>query len=264
MTGRGPGRAGPAPPASDHARSWWADEEGSRYERGRPAYPDAVAGLLEDRLDLRAGSRVLDVAAGTGKLTRLLTGTPAAVTAVEPMPGMRRQLRAQVAGVAVVAGLAEALPFAAGGFDAVTVAQAFHWFALPQASRELRRVLRPGGRLALVTNRRRLVLPWVRELWAVVGRYERLAPRPASSRTWRAELDAAGDFGDFERHRLPHLQRFASLEEFDARFLSISFVILLGESDRRALLRDLHAVVAGVDPLAVPLQTEIEVATRRG
>lgn len=263
MTPTGRGRRG-TPGPSAHARSWWADEEGWRYEQGRPEYPDGVVDLLGDRLALGGGTRVLDVAAGTGKLTRLLTRTPAAVTAVEPMPGMRRELRRRAPLATVVAGRAEMLPFAGGRFEAVTVAQAFHWFDVPRASRELRRVLRPGGRLALVTNRRRLTQPWLRELWAVVGRYERLAPRPRSSRTWRADLEAAGDFAGFEHHRLPNLQHFGSLDEFDARFLSISFVILLAESDRQALLRDLHAVVAGVDPLVVPLLTEIEVATRRG
>jgi ubiquinone/menaquinone biosynthesis C-methylase UbiE len=246
-----------------HATSWWADEEGVRYERGRPDYPDAAVELLADHLALRPGSRVVDVAAGTGKLTRLLTRTEAAVTAVEPMPGMRAQLRRQAPAATVVSARAEHLPLVSESIDAVTVAQAFHWFSVPHASRELRRVLRPGGRLALVTNRRHLPEPWLKELWSVLGRYERLAPRPSGTRNWRALLDDAGDFGSFERFELPNEQRFATLDDFDARFASISFVILLGEADRRALLRDLHEAVAGVDPLVVPLRTEIEVAIRR-
>jgi ubiquinone/menaquinone biosynthesis C-methylase UbiE len=247
-----------------HATSWWAEEEGQRYELGRPSYPDAAIEVLVDQLGLKAGSRVADVAAGTGKLTRLLTGTGAEVVAVEPMPGMRSQLRVHAPRARVLAGRAEELPLRSASLDAVTVAQAFHWFDVAQATHELRRVLRPGGRLALVTNKRHTPEEWSKDLWRVLRRYQNLAPRPAAARHWRAMLDEGEDFGTFERFEVHNEQRFDSLQEFDARFASISFVILLGEEDRRCLLRDLHAVVAGVDPLVVPLRTEIEVATRRG
>jgi ubiquinone/menaquinone biosynthesis C-methylase UbiE len=247
-----------------HATSWRPDEEGIRYEQGRPSYPDGAVEVIADQLGLRAGTRVADIAAGTGKLTRLLTATGARVTAVEPMPGMRSQLRAHAPGATIVAGTAEAVPLRSGSVDGITVAQAFHWFDVPTASRELRRVLRPGGRLALVTNKRHAPEAWQRDLWDVLRRYEPLAPRPEATRHWRRALDECGDFGDFERFEVHNEQRFASLDELDARFASISFVILLGEADRRALLRDLHSAVAGVDPLVVPLRTEIEVATRRG
>ncbi len=249
---------------TSHATSWWTEEEGVRYERGRPNYPDNLADVLTDQLRLRRGSKVVDLAAGTGKLTRLLASTPADVTAVEPMPGMRSQLLRHAPYAHVVTARAEHLPLGSGTVDAVTVAQAFHWFDVPAASRELRRVLRPGGRLALVTNKRHTPAPWLHELWDVLRRYERLAPRPPSSRNWRRALDETGDFGSFDRFELHNQQHFATLDAFDARFTSISFVILLGEEDRLALLRDLHQAVAGVDPLVVPLRTEVEVASRRG
>jgi SAM-dependent methyltransferase len=250
--------------APSHATSWWPEEEARLYELGRPGYPDAAIEVLTDQLGLKPGARVVDVAAGTGKLTRMLVTTGAEVVAVEPMPGMRTQLGLHAPGARVVAALAEVLPLRSGCADAVTVAQAFHWFDVTTASRELRRVLRPGGHLALVTNKRHTPEEWNKELWRVLGRYEALAPRPATSRNWRAALDELGDFGMFDRFEVHHEQRFESLDEFDARFASISFVILLSEEDRRALIRDLHAVVAGVSPLVVPLRTEIEVATRRG
>jgi ubiquinone/menaquinone biosynthesis C-methylase UbiE len=249
---------------SSHATSWRPDAEGRRYELGRPSYPDTAIEVLADQLGLRPGAVVVDVAAGTGKLTRLLEKTGAEVIAVEPMPGMRAQLRHYAPGARLVAARAEQLPLRSGTADAVTVAQAFHWFDVREASREIRRVLRPGGHLALVTNKRHTPEEWHKDLWRVLRRYEGLAPRPPSSRNWRAALDDGDDFGTFDRFEVHNEQRFDSLDEFDARFASISFVILLAEEDRRALIRDLHDVVAGVDPLVVPLRTEIEVATRRG
>jgi ubiquinone/menaquinone biosynthesis C-methylase UbiE len=254
--------ADPIPPS--HATSWAREEEGRRYELGRPTYPLTAIEVLADQLGLKPGARVVDVAAGTGKLTRLLGATGAEVIAVEPMAGMRSELVRHAPEARVVSARAEQLPLRSGCADAVTVAQAFHWFDVPRARAELRRIIRPGGHLALVTNKRHTPEEWNKELWRVLRRYEALAPRPASSHNWRAVLDEGDDFGTFDRFEVHNEQRFDSLEEFDARFASISFVILLDEADRRALLRDLHAVVAGVDPLVVPLRTEIEVATRRG
>ena len=258
------GAARGGPPGSEHARSWSATKEAASYELGRPAYPKLAQDVLADELGLRAGTRVLDVAAGTGKLTRVLARTGADVIAGEPMYGMRVQLLESVPDIDVVAGLAESLPFRDRSVDAVTVAQAFHWFSVAEASHEFRRVLRPGGRLAVINNQRHSVGPWVEELWQTLGRYEALAPRPESTRGWREALDRTGDFGSFDRFQVANEQRFANLGEFDARFTSISFVIQLDPEDRRALLDELHKIVAGVDPLVMPLRTVIDIATRRG
>jgi ubiquinone/menaquinone biosynthesis C-methylase UbiE len=119
------------------------------YERGRPGWPeDAVATLLG-----RWGARqVLDLAAGTGKLTRLLV-PHAEVTAIEPVDGMRAVLEQQVPGAHVLAGTAEEIPLPDESVDAVFAAEAFHWFDLERAPAEIARVLRAGGHLAVLFNR---------------------------------------------------------------------------------------------------------------
>src|SRR5947207_15073693 len=97
------------------------------YERGRPDYPKAAVKRIVERLELRPGRTVLDLAAGTGKLTRLLVPSGANVIAVEPLLEMRQELEKHVRGIATLGGTAERIPLTDSYVDAVTVAQAFHW-----------------------------------------------------------------------------------------------------------------------------------------
>jgi len=134
------------------------------YERGRPGYPRAAIELLAAQLGLWAGSRIVDLAAGTGKLTRVLDGRGWRVVAVEPVPEMRAQLRLAVPGVEVLDGTAEGLPFPGESVDAVFVAQAFHWFDVEAAAAEITRVLAPGGGLGVIRNAWDRSVTWVGEL----------------------------------------------------------------------------------------------------
>src|SRR3954463_6409624 len=108
------------------ARSF--DALAAEYERGRPGWPAAALDAMADRLGLHASSTVLDLAAGTGKLTRLLVPRFATVIAVEPLDGMRAVLERVVPGVRALAGTAESIPLEDASVDAVVVAEAFHWF----------------------------------------------------------------------------------------------------------------------------------------
>ncbi|HET9690366.1 MAG TPA: methyltransferase domain-containing protein [Acidimicrobiales bacterium] len=244
-----------------HATSWGGPDQVGRYEAGRPGYPAEVGALIADVLDLRAGRRVVDLAAGTGKLTRVLMGSGAAVVAAEPIAAMRRELSARVVGVPVVAGVAEALPFADGALHAVTVAQAVHWFGWPAAAVELRRVLAPGGGLAVVTNGRDPAWAATDALNAVLERYEAEGPRPESVRAWRDGFDASHVFTAVTDAAVPHEQRFADREAFAARFASVSFAILLPDDLRARMVDDLWEAVAasGVDPLVMPLLARVEI-----
>jgi SAM-dependent methyltransferase len=158
--------------------------EADAYERARPSYPhDAVAWLVE-HLRIGPGALVADVAAGTGKFSRLLVPSGAGVVAVEPVASMA----AHLPDVPRVSAVAEGLPFRDGAFDALTVAQAFHWFDAPAALAEFRRVLRPGGRLGLVWNARDRSVPWVDRVWSIMDAVEKRAP-------WR-DHDHAGEAHD--------------------------------------------------------------------
>jgi ubiquinone/menaquinone biosynthesis C-methylase UbiE len=120
------------------------EQAADAYERARPTYPQAAVAWLCERLAVRRGRRVLDLAAGTGKLTRSLVAAGADVVAVEPIAAMRERLPPEVE---ALDGTAEAIPLPGASVDAVTVAQAFHWFDAEPALAEIHRVLRPGGTL---------------------------------------------------------------------------------------------------------------------
>jgi SAM-dependent methyltransferase len=135
------------------------------YERARPSYPEAAIDWL-----LPEGARtVLDLGAGTGKLTRGLAARGLDVVAVEPLAEMRASLAWAAPEARALEGTAEAIPLADDSVDALTVAQAWHWVDPERATAEAARVLRPGGTLGLIWNRRDERVDWVARLGEVMG-----------------------------------------------------------------------------------------------
>jgi SAM-dependent methyltransferase len=222
------------------------------YERGRPDYPPAVLAPLH----LSPGLVVLDLAAGTGKLTRLLVTSGASVIAVEPVAEMRAALPSSVQ---VLDGVAEQIPVDAGTVDLVTVAQAFHWFDGDAALREIHRVLRPGGRLALVWNRRIEADPANDAIERI------LAPHRAGTPThrldeWRAAFDRTNLFGPLEEHLFQH-EQILDADGMADRVGSISFVASLPDDTRAEVLAAARALAAD-GPVTVPYRTEVQIAQR--
>lgn len=148
------------------ARSLSFGSEAAAYERGRPSYPPEAIDWL-----LPPGARdVLDLGAGTGKLTSRLVERGLDVVAVDPIAEMLETLRVSLPDTPALLGTAEDIPLVDNSVDAVLVAQAWHWFDPDRAIPELARVLRPGGRLGLVWNTRDERSGWVRELGEIIGR----------------------------------------------------------------------------------------------
>jgi ubiquinone/menaquinone biosynthesis C-methylase UbiE len=157
----------PAAPAPvDRARSFGPVAEA--YDRGRPSYPaEAVAWLAGGEAKV-----VLELAAGTGKLTRELVDQGHAVFATEPDEAMLEVLRERVPEVSAKVATAEEIPANDRSVDVVVVAQAFHWFDHDAALAEIARVLKPGGHVALVWNSRDERIPWVRRMGDILGRQD--------------------------------------------------------------------------------------------
>jgi SAM-dependent methyltransferase len=231
------------------------------YERGRPSWAPEAVRLLEDELALGPGRVVADVAAGTGKLTRLLRPSGATVVAVEPIPEMAGVLRRVVPGVPVGLGLAERLPLRDGSVDAVVVAEAFHWFPVDETLAEVRRVLRPGGGLALLWNRAGSEpAPWQAQLGVLLaGMRDPSVPFSGShaTRDWAAEVAAAGGFTPVAPATFPH-EQVAEPGEVVAGALSTSWVAIRPEDERRRFAEEVRSMLAGHgSPLAVPWRTEV-------
>jgi ubiquinone/menaquinone biosynthesis C-methylase UbiE len=226
------------------------------YDRARPAYPDAALDWLARTLELGPGRTVLDLAAGTGKLTTGLARTRARVIAVEPSAGMLDRLRAALPEVEALEGEAEAIPLPDASADAVAVAQAFHWFATDSALAEIQRVLRPGGRLALVWNRRDLADPAQRALDAIFDAYEPDVPRHRHG-TWREAMDATARFAPLDTAELRHEQLLDADGVVD-RVLSTSFIAALPDAERARVADRTRCVAAEFgDPVVLPYVTEL-------
>ena len=229
---------------SDHATSF--GRAAATYERGRPPYPQEALDWL-----LPAGARdVIDLGAGTGKLTRQIHDRGLTVTAVEPSDGMRAELTRVLPAVPARAGTAEHLPLPDHSADAVLCAQAWHWVDPARAVPEAARVLRPGGRLGLIWNFRDNREDWVRRLGELID----------SPETYR-QGEIGPPFGPVEIRDFAWTHEI-SLDRLLDLVASRSYVILLDDDQRAAVLdrvRDLtatHPALAGRDTFPLPYLTQ--------
>ena len=211
------------------------------YERGRPGYPPETVEWIVETAGLGEGTTVVDLAAGTGKLTRELVGTRAAVIAVEPLDAMRARLVDSLPGVSAVKGSAEATGLEDGVADAVTIAQAFHWFAGDEALAEVERVLREEGLLFLVWNRRDLSDPTQVAISRLTAPHIGDAPAYGSGQ-WRQVMEASTRFVPVAEHRARHLQIVDRTGIVD-RVASTSYIANLAEEVRLPLLENIASLV---------------------
>ena len=237
------------------------------YERGRPPYPDQAIAVLAEWLALKPGRTVVDLAAGTGKMTRHLLPTGARVIAVEPVAEMREKLAQTAPGAEALDGVAEDLPLANGSVDAVVVAQAFHWFDTAPALSELHRVLARDGRLALAYNVRDESVPWVRAMGELIERTTG-GEAPSQHHGWRERVARSALFDPLREVELQHVHRLP-IEGIVDRVASISTVATLEPDARAELLADLRtllatdAATAGQDEIDLPYRTRLSLTTRR-
>ena len=213
------------------------DRVAEEYERGRPGYPDDVLDLLP----VADAATVLDLAAGTGKLTRVLARRYRRVIAVEPLDGMRALITREAPAAEALDGRAEAIPLADAEVDAVFVAQAIHWFANDVAVAEIARVLRPGGVLAVVRNEVDDDAPSplpdaYRDRLRVV--FEDVTQSPTD---WRDAV-ARGPFGELSVASVEH-EQVSDRQGVLAFALSLSVIAHRPDAERRQVMDELGSAL---------------------
>ena len=218
------------------------------YAKGRPNYPPGVADWLRADLALREGKTGLDLGAGTGKFLPYLEATGATIVAVEPVTAMRAELTARHPRITALEGTATRIPLADATLDAVVCAQSFHWFATPEALADIRRVLKPGGRLGLIWNNRDFSTPWVAAIEAVTEPYVGDAPSQKSG-AWRKLFPADG-FGTLSERTFEHGHRGHPEIVIIERILSVSYVAALPDAEQQRVVEKIRAIIATSPELA--------------
>jgi ubiquinone/menaquinone biosynthesis C-methylase UbiE len=234
------------------------------YERYRPDYAREAVDWFRDRIRLKPAGTVLDLGAGTGKLTRTLVDAGLDVIALEPSVTMRRKLTHLLGPQRALAGRAEEIPLPDASVSAVTVAQAFHHFRLPDATDEIARVLEPGGALALFWNEYSVTDPVKLAVDEIMDRY--IPPHSVSAITgrWRDQMegDANTLFARGPKERFPHPHTF-SRDALRDLLATDSAVASLPSDARARLLSDIDALARTLpDPITVDANTRVDLFTK--
>ena len=243
--------------------------EAQAYARGRPEYPAEIQPWLAGAAGIGPGKQDIDLGGGTGKFTKLLVASGATVTAVEPVDAMRAQLLQRLPSVTALKGSAEAIPLRDASVDAVVCAQAFHWFATEAALAEIHRILKPGGKLALIWNVRDDSVDWVAAITSIITPYEGDAPRFYKG-DWRKPFTtpAGQKFTALEQVNFAYQHVGSAQEVIVDRFMSVSFIAALPTNEKEAVFSQLgdliasHPALRNQKSIALPYRTEAYVCTR--
>jgi SAM-dependent methyltransferase len=235
------------------------DQAAEAYERARPTYPAEALDWVAEAAALSPGDAVVDVGAGTGKLTRLLVERGYDVVAVEPIDGMRAILAERVPQARVVAGTAEAIPVPDGSARAVTAAQSFHWFDPERAEPEIARVLEPDGALVIIANVRDKEDSLQSRLEALMSLYRGDYPNPNWPDKWGEDHPLfVPEYREFRHEQL------LDTETFVERVSSVSWIASLPAEENRKVLEATRTLVADVpEPIRMPYITQVFVCRRR-
>jgi SAM-dependent methyltransferase len=238
------------------------------YDELRPGYAHEAVDWVVERGRLGRGSFVVDLAAGTGQLARRLASFGFALVAVEPASNMRARLADRLPWLRVLDGVAEALPFDPGSVDAIVVGNAFHHFDRDRALSELRRVLRPGGVLALfwawpLEEEQRTILG-MDEVYDVVQRARTDSAIMAAYRAWEAPPAAPVGFSQFERREFPltHVLSAARLADLYATSSDVAAMPIAARTELLDRIRSIAHRLPG--QLRLPSRTVVDLCRKEG
>ncbi len=228
------------------------------YDAVRPSYPEEAATFITGTIPCVA----VDIGAGTGKFTEVLIHLGHSVIAVEPDTLMRNKLSCRLPTVRVVEGTAESLPLVDASCDVVTIAQAFHWMEHGKTLNECARILRPGGRLGIIWNKRDENTPWVKDFTTI------LSTHANPSTDVEPPVPAHHDFLPAEKDQFAFSHQLTPNEIVDLA-ASRSYVISMAEKERNLALDAVrrmvstHPSIAGLDSIELPYVTSVFLLRRR-
>lgn len=221
---------------------------GDEYQKGRPEYSKEVIDFLVEKFNLTPDTQILDLAAGTGKMTKLLVDRKLSVSAVEPVQGMREQFEKILPQTPLAEGRAEKIPCPDDCVDVIIVAQAFHWFANAQALKECSRVLKPGGFLVLVWNVRDDRIPWVQSFNNIIDPYRGTTPQYHTGE-WRQVFTKENPFQELQETELSYTQN-GDVAMLENRATSTSFISTLSEEERHSVVEKIRALATATPELS--------------
>lgn len=242
--------------------------EAEAYEKGRPEYSREIISFLQKELFLGSDKKLVDLAAGTGKFTRLIAATGVDLVAIEPVEGMRTQFRKKLPSIPVVEGSAENIPLPAASVDVVTVAQAFHWFSNEKALQEIHRVLKPQGHLVLIWNQRDEQVDWIRQMSEIINAKAGTTPQYRSG-LWKKAFETTSYFSPLKKTLFRYTQT-ATIETLVDRAASTSFIGAMGSQEKETVLQALremalnHPLLRGKDSFEFPHTTDVYVTQKLG
>jgi len=232
--------------------------DGELYDSARPDYPEVALDYFVDKLSLDSSTSAIDLGAGTGIFSRQIAPRVGSLIAIEPSASMRATFRRNLPHVPLASGSDVSIPLPTGSTDVVFVAQAFHWFTLPDALHEIARVLKSDGHLALIWNERDESVEWVHDVSQAM-RWDAMQPYPVG-KDFTAEL-ASGPFVDIERRMFRHVQTLDH-DSLLRRVSSTSYIVAMETAERDRLMESVREVVDQLPTrIELPYMTDTYVAS---
>jgi ubiquinone/menaquinone biosynthesis C-methylase UbiE len=218
------------------------NKDAGLYDRARPSYPQKAVEQMAKTCHITPQSRILDVAAGTGKFTTMLVERGYNVTALEPVEAMRQVLRQKLPQIEILDGAATQIQLPDASIDVITIAQAFHWFANKDSLKEFHRVLKPNGYLVLIWNSKDEAVPWVEDIVVYMWNYKPKDTPQYRDNKWQSAFADQDLFGDL-RYTAYSNNNTHSRQDIIDRVFSTSFISKQPEDVAVKIKADLNAIM---------------------
>lgn len=218
------------------------DKNAQSYQQARPDYPPEIIPWLIQNFQIDNLTTAIDLGAGTGKFTRVLTHTDAHILAIEPVDDMAKQFMHIHPNIELIRAFSHAMPLKSQSVDLVMSAQAFHWFAHINTLQEIHRILKPNGHLGLIWNYRDNSHAWVQEISNFIATFEGNTPR-FHHFNWKEVFNHQNLFKAVYEKRFSYIHRGTVEKVVCQRLLSTSFISTLTNTEKKEIQDHLERII---------------------